>query len=144
MDPEHPVPGSGDGMALDELDPEAIDRLVAATVGSPLLSVEVRQLGGAIGRSRPEHGAVGAFEAPFLLYAVGIAPTPEARRAVEHTVAGLRADLAPWEAAHTYLNFAESPRDGRTLWTETSYHRLRRIKQAIDPANLIRSNHELV
>ncbi len=144
MDPEHPVPGSGDGMALDELDPEAIDRLVAATVGSPLLSVEVRQLGGAIGRSRPEHGAVGAFEAPFLLYAVGIAPTPEARRAVEHTVAGLRADLAPSEAAHTYLNFAESPRDGRTLWTETSYHRLRRIKQAIDPANLIRSNHELV
>ena len=143
LDPDHPVPGSGDGMALDELDVDAIDRLVAATVGSPLLSVEVRQLGGAIGRDRPEHGAVAAFEAPFLLFTVGIAPTPEAKLAVERTVAGLRADLAPWEAAHTYLNFAETRRDARTLWTETSYHRLRRIKQAVDPHNLIRSNHEL-
>ncbi len=143
MDPEHPVPGAGDGVALDAFGAEAVDRLVAATVGSPLLSVEVRHLGGAIGRSRPEHGALASLDAPFLMFAVGIAPTPEVKDAVERTVAGLRAELAPWEAAHTYLNFADTRRDAKTLWTETSYHRLRRIKQAVDPQNLIRSNHEL-
>ena len=51
MDPEHPVPGLGDGMLLDDLPAAGIDALVAAAgpgSGSPLLSVEVRQLGGAL------------------------------------------------------------------------------------------------
>ena len=143
MDPEHPVPGNGDGIALDDLDTAAIDEIVTTTVGSPLLSVEVRHLEGAIGRSRVEHGALAAFDAPFLLFAIGIAATPEAGQAVERTVADLRAALARLEAPHTYLNFAETKRDARTLWSETSYHRLRRIKTAFDPQNVIRSNHEL-
>ena len=143
MDPEQPVPGSGDGMALADLDVHAIDAIVSTTVGSPLLSVEVRQLGGAIGRSQAEHGAAAAFEAPFMLYAVGMAPTPEAAGAVERTVGRLRAALAPWEATHTYLNFAETKRAAKSLWSETSYARLRRIKVAVDPQNRIRSNHEL-
>src|SRR6266498_987435 len=51
MDPEEPVPGIGDGMMLDRLTPEAIAKLVDV-VGpdSPLLSVEVRHLGGELGR----------------------------------------------------------------------------------------------
>ena len=143
MDPDHPVPGGGDGMALDDLDPEAIDAIVCATVGSPLLSVEIRQLGGAIGRSRANHGALAALDAPFLLFAVGVAPTPEAARALERTVGHLRTALARLEAPHTYLNFAESKREAKSLWSETSYHRLRRIKAAVDPQNVIRSTHEL-
>jgi len=58
-------------------------------------------------------------------------------------VTGLRTALARLEAPHTYLNFAETKREARTLWSETSYHRLRRIKAAVDPQNVIRSNHEL-
>src|SRR5919199_75041 len=41
MDPEHPVPGIGDGMVLDELTPAAIEALVAIAgpgSGSPLLA----------------------------------------------------------------------------------------------------------
>jgi FAD/FMN-containing dehydrogenase len=143
MDPDHPVPGSGDGMALDDLDADAIDAIVSGAVGSPLLSVEIRHLDGAIGRSRPEHGALAAFEAPFLLLAVGIAPTRQIEEQVERTVADLRRALGRLESSHTYLNFAETKREARTLWSETSYHRLRRIKAAVDPQNLIRSNHEL-
>jgi FAD/FMN-containing dehydrogenase len=144
MDPEHPVPGSGDGMALDDLDADAIDAVVSNSVGAPLLSVEIRHLGGAIAESRPEHGAVSSFDAPFILFAIGITPTPEALKAVEHSVATLRASLARLESGHTYLNFAETRRQASTLWSETSYHRLRRIKAAVDPLNLIRSNHELI
>jgi hypothetical protein len=143
MDPEQPVPGHGDGMALEDVDAEAIDAIVSTTVGSPLLSVEIRHLEGAIGRGSAEHGAVASFDAPFLLFAVGITPTPEAVPSVVGTVADLRAALARLEASHTYLNFAETKREAKTLWSETSYHRLRRIKAAVDPQNLIRSNHEL-
>jgi len=76
MDPEGPAPGAGDGGMLADVDAELVDTLVDLAVGSPLLSVEIRHLGGAVARARPEHGAVSHFEAPFLMYAVGIAPTP--------------------------------------------------------------------
>jgi hypothetical protein len=144
MDPDHPVPGSGDGMALDDIDAGTIDAIVSCTVGAPILSVEIRQLGGAIGRSSSEHGALASLDAPFIMFAIGMAPTPEALEAVESSVASLCAALEPWEAPHTYLNFAETKRNPRSLWTETSYQRLRRIKKAVDPRNVIRANHELV
>jgi FAD/FMN-containing dehydrogenase len=67
MDPEHPVAAKGDGMLLSELPSEAVDALVDAATGecgSALLPVEVRQLGGAIARSAPDHGALEAIEAP--------------------------------------------------------------------------------
>ena len=77
------------------------------------------------------------------MYAVGIAPTPEASEAVDEAVAGLRGMLAPWEAEHTYLNFAETRRKASTLFSSASYHRLRRIKAIVDPTDLIRSNHPI-
>jgi hypothetical protein len=143
MDPEHPVPGAGDGSMLSGVDDETIDVLVEGVVGKPILGLEVRHLGGAIARASADHGAVSSFEAPFIMFAVGIAPTPELKVLVQATVEALLDELAPWRASHTYLNFAESRRDARTLWTEAAYRRLKRIKQAVDPAGVIRSNHPL-
>ena len=143
MDPEGPTPGAGDGGMLTDVDPELIERLVETAVGSPLISIELRHMGGAVARAKPEHGAAAAFDAPYLLFAVGITPTPEAHRAVRATVGAVRAALAPWEADHTYMNFAESRRDAKTLFSEQAYHRLRRIKAAYDPAVLFRSNHPI-
>ena len=143
MDPEEPVPGAGDGGMLSDVDSELIERVVANTVGAPLISVELRHLGGAVARPKPEHGAVAAFSAPFVMYAIGAAPTPEAEHAVAASVRALRDALAPWEAEHTYMNFAETRRDARSLFTEQAYHRLRRVKAKHDPANVIRSNHPI-
>jgi FAD binding domain/Berberine and berberine like len=141
MDPEQPVPGAGDGGMLNEVDAELIDRFVAGVVGTPILSAEIRHLGGAIARRSSQHGAIDAFDAPFAMFAVGMAPTPEAHAAVEAVIADLREVLAPWEADHTYLNFAEKHRKAATLFSSASYHRLRRIKAIVDPTDLIRSNH---
>jgi hypothetical protein len=143
MDPPGPVPGIGDGALLDDVDEHAIDLLVEHTVGTPILSVEVRQLGGAIGRRDWRHGALDAFDASYALYAVGPAPTPELGGAVETAVARLRQMLAPWEAEHTYMNFADTRRGSSSLFSSASYHRLRRIKALVDPAELIRSNHPI-
>ena len=143
MDPEGPAPGHGDGGMLEDVDGHLIDLFVEHVVGSPILSAEIRHLGGAVARSDSRHGAIDAFEAPYIMYALGIAPTPEAREAVDAAVGRLRAMLAPWEADHTYLNFAESRRKANTLFSSASYHRLRRIKAIVDPTDMIRSNHPI-
>jgi FAD/FMN-containing dehydrogenase len=141
MDPEEPVPGAGDGGMLNEVDEELIDRFVERVVGSPLLSAEIRHLGGAVARRSSQHGALNAFDAPFVMFAVGLTPTPESVEAVEAIVTDLRQALEPWEADHTYMNFAETRRKSATLFSSESYHRLRRIKAIVDPTDLIRSNH---
>jgi FAD binding domain/Berberine and berberine like len=144
MDPEHPVSGVGDGVMLSELPPEAVDEIIRVAgpgSGSPLLSVEVRQLGGEISRPKPDHGALASIDAGYALYAVGIAPTPETGSAVGVHVETVKTAVEPWTARHTYLNFADTNRDPATFWAEQAHHRLRRIKTQVDPQNLIRSNH---
>jgi FAD binding domain len=143
MDPEQPVPGSGDGMLLEDVTPDAVDTLAALVPGSPLLSVELRHLGGELGRPRADHGAVGSLDAGFAMFAVGIAATPALQQAVDEHVDRVRAALAPWEAITTYANFAERPTDPRRIWPEHVYHRLRRIKAQVDPGGLIRANHAI-
>jgi FAD binding domain/Berberine and berberine like len=143
MDPEEPVPGTADGGMVTDVDDELIDRFVEAVVGKPILTAEIRHLGGAVARPRPEHGAVASFEAPYVAFAAGLTPVPESVAPVEAAIKGLLAALEPWAADHTYLNFAESNREAKTLWTETAHHRLRRVKAAYDPENVIRSNHPI-
>jgi hypothetical protein len=146
MDPDHPVPGTGDGLILSELPPAGVDELVrvaGTTSGSPLLSVEVRQLGGELRHARPDHGALAAIDGDYGLYAVGITPTPEAATTAAAHLENVKNAMTPWAAEQTYLNFAETPLDPRTLWTEQAYRRLRQIKAAVDPTNMIRSNHPI-
>jgi FAD/FMN-containing dehydrogenase len=143
MDPEQPVPGAGDGQLLDAVDDDLIDAIVERTVGAPLLSVELRHLGGEIARSRSHHGALSSFEAAFALFAVGIAPGSEAREAVEAATAAVLEAVAPVASDHTYLNFAETRRRAATLFSSASYHRLRQIKAIVDPKDVIRSNHPI-
>ena len=116
MDPEEPVPAVGDGGMLTDVDAELVDAIVDATVGSPLLSVEIRHLGGAVARTQAGHGALAAFEAPFVMYSVGFAPTPEAAEAIEGAVSVMREAVAGWEAEHTYMNFADTRRGPRSLF----------------------------
>src|SRR6478672_1223943 len=143
MDPEGPAPGVGDGTMLTAFDAEAIEGFVANTVGAPLLSAEVRHLGGAVARPKAEHGALTHFDDEYLMFAVGIAPVPPAAAAVHGALERLFAALEPWQAEHTYSNFAERGRKPGSFHSEAAYHRLKRIKAQVDPENVIRANHEL-
>jgi FAD/FMN-containing dehydrogenase len=146
MDPTQPVPGASDGLLLSALPAEAVDelvRLAGAASDSPLVSLELRHLGGELARPRPHHGAIGALDAEFALVAVGIAPTPERAAAVAAYIGELRDALAPWAAPVGSLNFADTRRDPHTFWTGEAYERLRRIKAALDPDDVIRANHPL-
>jgi len=144
MDPEHPVPGAADGMLLRDFREEAIDAVVAAAgagSGSPLLSVEVRHLGGALGRRQPGQGALATIEAGFAVFAVGIAMTPEQGAAVRAHIEIVQAALASWDAGRDYLNFTERRERGERLFGGTTYRRLQAVKGRVDPADVFRSNH---
>ena len=146
MDPEHPVPAAGDGLTIAELPNHAIDAFVEAAGENaqfPLLTVELRHLGGALGRPHPTHGALSSIEAEYAMFAAGMVPAPEHEAPVHAQVQAVKAALAPWAAPHMYLNFAETQGDPASFWTEQAYHRLRRIKAAVDPDNVIRSNHSI-
>jgi UDP-N-acetylenolpyruvoylglucosamine reductase len=146
MDPEQPVPGAGDGLNIDHLPPEALDAFVeVAGAGArfPLLSVELRHLGGALGRPRPRNGALSSIDAQYAMFAVGMVAAPELEQPVREQVQAVKDTLAPWAARHMYLNFAETKREAATFWTEQAYHRLRRIKATVDPDDVIRSNHPI-
>ncbi len=145
MDPEQPVPGVGDGLMLDRLPGEAIDALVAtagADAAFPLLSAEMRHLGGELARPRPRNGALASVDAQYVLYAVGMTPAPDMVAPVMAQVETIKDALAPWAARQMYLNFAENQHSA-PFWTEQAYRRLRRIKAAVDPHDIIRSNHPI-
>ena len=144
MDPEQPVPGTGGGIMIDQLPSEAVDAL-AQTAGAdaafPLLSVEVRHLGGELARPRPGNGALACLGAQYVLFAASLTPVPELVAPVTAQIQVVKGALAPWAARQMYLNFAETQRQEAPFWTEQAYQRLRQIKATVDPGDMIRSNH---
>jgi FAD binding domain/Berberine and berberine like len=146
MEPEHPTPGVADGFLLACLPAEAVDtivRIAGSQAGSPLLSVELRQIGGEMSRARPGNGALAAYDAGYALFAVGTAPTPEAATVAQRAVAELMGAMSPWAAGHTSLNLADAPQDPASFWTPQAYDRLRQVKAAVDPDDVIRANHPI-
>ena len=101
VDTEGPTPGIGGHTMLGALDDEAIDALVAvagAGSGTPLVMTELRQLGGAVGRSGAGHGAVDVMPGEFALMAIGIPMTPEIGAAVHAHMPKLIGAMAKWDA----------------------------------------------
>ena len=144
MDPEHPVAGFGDGMLLGEFDDDAIDamvRVAGAGSGSPLLSVEVRHLGGELARKSPGAGALATIDGKFAMFAVGMAMTEEMGAAVKAHVEIVQAVLGPYDSGRTYLNFTEKRQRGERLFGGATYAKLQAVKATVDPDDVFRSNH---
>ena len=147
MDPEGPTPGMGHHTMLGELDDEAIDTLVATAgpgSGSPLLGVELRQLGGAVGRSGAHHGAVDVMPGEYAMFAVGIPMTPELGAALREYLPRTIDAMAKWDAGTAYMNFAEAAdADPASFYSPENYARLRRVKAEVDPGGRFRGNHAI-
>jgi FAD/FMN-containing dehydrogenase len=142
MDPDHPVPALGDSAMLDRLDADAIDALVDAAgpgSGSPLLMVELRHLGGALGRHAG--GALSRFEGEYVFFACGIPMDEGVAAALEAHFALVGSALAPYASGRQYLNFTERPADPAAFYGEAAYERLRQVKAQVDPLELFRGNH---
>jgi FAD/FMN-containing dehydrogenase len=146
LDPREPIPARTGGLALEELSAEVVDvltGLVGPDAASPLLAVDVRHLGGALGRRDGQGGAVDALDGAYLLFVVGVTPTADAVAEVEAAVHRVLAALEPWAAATTYSNFVEEAAAPPVLFRADRLARLRAVKASVDPVNVIRAAHEL-
>jgi FAD/FMN-containing dehydrogenase len=146
MDPPEPVPYTGEGQMLGPLDGEAIDRFVAAAgpeSGSPLVSAEIRHVGGALSRPQPHHGALSTLDADYLTFAVGMVLNEEMYRANRSQLDKVAEALGPYDNGRSYLNFAERRTDPARFYTASVYRRLRQVKRAVDPTDLFRANHPI-
>ena len=110
MDPPEPVPGASDYAMLDDLPAEALDTIIelgGPGSDSPLLSLELRQLGGAVARSSDDHGARGTLPGRYTMFGVGMASSPDAAAAVVAHAGRIAAALSEHVSESGYLNFAE-------------------------------------
>jgi FAD/FMN-containing dehydrogenase len=146
MDPPDPVPYTGDGQMLGEIDAEAIDRFVAAAgpeSGSPLVSAEIRHVGGALSRPQPHHGALASLDASYLTFSVGMVFDEASRDANLGQLGRIADALAPYDNGRQYLNFTEQTTDPARFYTPYAYRRLRAVKSSVDPDNVFRANHPI-
>jgi UDP-N-acetylenolpyruvoylglucosamine reductase len=145
-DPEGKTPGIGDGVMLGSLPDDAIAAAVDVAgpgSGSPFISFEIRQLGGALGRRAEGAGAASHLEGAFGVFFVGLPFTPELARALESHVELVEEALAPWKSRQTYFNFAERAVDSESLYAGSTHDRLREIRERFDPCELFRANQRI-
>ena len=144
MDPEPPMPGIGDGVMVDDLDVDAVAAIVETAgpgTDSPLIVVELRQLGGALRERKPGAGALGSLDGSFAFFALGAPMGPGVGEAVEQRIEELKAALAPWSRGKPYLNFAEKRVTIGDAIGNEAFARLEQVKASIDPDGRFRSAH---
>ncbi|MCT9932950.1 FAD-binding oxidoreductase [Planotetraspora sp. A-T 1434] len=120
------------------------DLMAAAGDIAPLVSVQVRHLGGALSRTGPGSGACGHVAEPYLLALLGIMISPEAGEAVKERQAAISRALVPHTTGRkpfTCLGYGEK---AASAFPGDVLARLRDIKRRRDPNGLFRSNYPVL
>ncbi|SHF65516.1 FAD-binding oxidoreductase [Streptoalloteichus hindustanus] len=134
-EPTDPGAGLSRGELLSDLGDTVVKTLLADPI-APLLSLQIRHLGGAF--TRPSDSPHGPLTEPYALYLFGIPTDPATAEAVQDKQAALAGALpVSGRKPFTYLNPGESAADA---FTPAVMDRLRAIKRRHDPNNLFRSN----
>jgi hypothetical protein len=146
MEPEEPVPGLVDTTSLREAPQEAIDAFIETAgpdSGSPLLSAELRQCGGALAEPADGAGALSHLDAEYVFCGIGLQMSPEMGEAINQRMDTVRNALEPWSTRSRYFNFADRPTDLEALFAPETLERLREVKRRYDPDGVISGNHNI-
>ena len=148
-DPPVPLPiyeGSARLTGLPEAAVEEIVRAAGPGADCPLAMVEVRQLGGALGRAPRVANAVGGRGAAFSVFCAGVggpAEAPLLYASIDEVLRGLK----PWTIPEGPLNYMfvreTEPGSVRDAFGKDVHDRLSMVKRGYDPANLFRVNHNI-
>jgi hypothetical protein len=145
-DPEDPMPGAGDSATLNGLDEDAAAAFLAA-VGedSPtsLIVSEIRHIGGKLGNSAPEGGALDRLEGEFLLFATGMAATPELTAATRTDLTNLFDSMKPWSSDVKFANFSGPDCEFDNSLSTEAVQRLRRVFDEYGPNRLLLGSRSL-
>ena len=154
MNPVDPIGAYTHVELLGELSPESIDKLVelaGAETESPLVTLELRQLGGALARPPADLSPIGQRDSRYVMYGLGFSPNPEAtpevaQRLREH-LAYVAEEMRPYETGATFVNFLVvgdwDLERTRASYSPEDWERLVELKDRYDPNNLFRFNRNI-
>ncbi|KOX17138.1 FAD-linked oxidase [Nocardiopsis sp. NRRL B-16309] len=138
-DPTTPGPSLSRTELLTGLD-AGVERVLTTEPLAPVLSVQLRHLGGAMADPATATGPHGPLTEPYLLYTVGLTPSPEAAAAVAAHQAELVRRLGAAVSGRKPFTFLAPGESVRSVFPEEALARLRGIKRDRDPRGVIRSN----
>lgn len=150
MDPVDPLGAMSHAELLPAITADVIDALVdlaGPDSGSPLVMLEVRQLGGALPGPATALSPMAHTAAGFSVNAIGVTPTPERAAAVSAHLALIERRLGALATGDTYVNFLDlegaSDKRVRAAYSTADWQRLVRLKDRYDPSNLFRFNRNI-
>jgi hypothetical protein len=141
MDPPDPPPAVSDHTVLGDLDSggrRAFLSTADVASQSPLVSSELRQLGGALADEAADGGAFNRTDGAYSYYGLAV-PTDEGQAAaVGRHLAQARTALAPWDTGRVVPTFVED-RDNPGRWmNEERAAFVDLVRRDIDPDGLFR------
>jgi berberine-like enzyme len=150
MDPVDPIGAYGHTEMLRDLSQEARQTLVdlaGADSDTPLLLLEMRQLGGALSRPPADLNPMGRSDAGYIMNGIGATFTPEMAQAVQAYLAYVAEAAKPHATGATYVNFVDldgaSPERVKAAYSAQDWERLVELKDRRDPDNLFRFNRNI-
>jgi hypothetical protein len=148
QDPTDPMPVWERGALLRDLPAEAVDALLAVAgpeANRTLTMVELRLMGGALGRQPAVPNAVAGREGAFTVLTLGVL-APGIAELVPQAGEGVLDRLAPWSTGTALLNWlgdASTPDAVARAWQPEVHRRLLAVKRAVDPGDVFRFGHAL-
>ncbi|WP_194829584.1 FAD-binding oxidoreductase [Nocardia sp. XZ_19_231] len=137
-EPTEPGPSLSRGELLTDLGDVVIKTLIDAPV-APLLNIQIRGLGGALADTTREHGARGPVTEPYALYLLGLG-LPHLIDDVKTAFATIVDDLGTHITGRKPYTFLAPGESAEAAFDTATLTRLREIKQARDPRNILRAN----
>jgi FAD/FMN-containing dehydrogenase len=143
-DPTNPTPASGHAALVDRIGPDEAATLLAVAgpeVDTPLVSVEIRHLGGALRDADPDPGAAGTLDSEGLFYSTAPVTSSRAEEAILAAQREVTERIAPFSAGRdTILTFDEQ-RPMRDAFAPEVADRLEAISRERDPDGVLVANH---
>ncbi|WP_198153852.1 BBE domain-containing protein [Catenuloplanes japonicus] len=127
---------------------DALIALVGDGTDCPLVSVELRALGGALDRLPDPPNAIGTRGLPYVLFGFGVG-APDDMPLMRGWLSRVVDAMLPWSDPRKMVNFLSAADEGRTpaevrlAYGPDTFDRLLKIKDRVDPANLFRANHNI-
>ncbi|WP_336215139.1 FAD-binding oxidoreductase [Nonomuraea sp. LPB2021202275-12-8] len=133
-EPTDPGPGMSRAELLTGLD-DAVAQVLLAEPIDPLISVQIRHLGGALSRPAPGGGAGGHLAEPYLAYLFGLPSQATADR-----IEGLAKGLVPHTSGRKPYTMLHGGEHAASAFPRETLDRLRDLKRARDPRGVLRAN----
>ena len=150
MDPVDPMGSVQRSEMLRDLSPGAVEALLEVAgpgSGSPLIMLEIRQLGGALARTPDRLSPMGGGEAGYVMNGVGVTFTPEMAEGAKGRIARVTEATREHQTGETFVNFMDLDAAGeervKAAYPPEDWERLVALKNRHDPDNLFRFNRNI-